>query len=97
MSDENIIEVKNFSIGYEKKTILKNINFFVRKKECLTIVGESGAGKTTLLRAIIGLIKPDEGDIFIENESIIDKKEKELVDIRKKLLLPFKMGLCLIP
>lgn len=92
MSDENIIEVKNFSIGYEKKAILKNINFFVRKKECLTIVGESGAGKTTLLRAIIGLIRPDEGDIFIENESIIDKKEKELVDIRKKVAFAFQNG-----
>lgn len=92
MSEKNIIEVKNFSIKYGQKPILKNISFFVRQKECLTVVGESGAGKTTLLRALIGLIQPSGGDILIEGESIINRTEKELLSIRKKVAFAFQNG-----
>ena len=87
-----VIEVKNFSISYRKRAVLKNISFSLRKNECLTIVGESGAGKTTLLRALIGLIRPDSGDIFIESESIINKTEKELLPFRKKIAFAFQNG-----
>lgn len=92
MNNENIIEVKNFSINYGKKSVLKDVNFSLKHKECLTIVGESGIGKTTLLRALIGLIKPNKGDIIIENESIINMTEKELIPIRKKVAFAFQNG-----
>ena len=92
MSDKNIIEVKNFHIKYGEKAVLENINFCVKQKECLTIVGKSGEGKTTLLRALIGLIKPYQGDIIIENESIINRTEQELLPFRKKVAFAFQNG-----
>ena len=92
MNERTIIEVKDFSIEYGEKTILKSISFSVKQKECLTIVGESGAGKTTLLRALIGLIKPSQGDILIENESILNRTEKELLPVRKKIAFAFQNG-----
>ncbi len=87
-----LIEIKNFSLSYGNKTVLKDVNFIVKEKECLTILGESGAGKTTLLRSIIGLMKPTQGQVFIEDQNIIDFSEEELVPIRKKIAYAFQNG-----
>lgn len=60
--------IKDLSFSYGEKTILKNINFELKEKEMLGIVGESGAGKSTLLRIIGGLIPLDEGEIIGQEE-----------------------------
>ena len=72
------------------------MNFVVKEKECLTILGESGVGKTTILRSIIGLVKPSQGEIFVDGKNVVEMEEKELTEIRKRVsLLPFKMELYL--
>lgn len=60
--------IKDLTFSYGEKTILKNINFELKEKEMLGIVGESGAGKSTLLRIIGGLIPLDEGEIIGQEE-----------------------------
>ena len=89
---KTLIEVKNFSLSYGEKSILKDVNFIVKEKECLTILGESGAGKTTLLRSIIGLRKPTQGEVIIEGENILNLSEQELIPIRKKVAFAFQNG-----
>ena len=89
---KNLIEVKNFSIKYGKKSVLQDVNFNVREKECITLVGESGVGKTTLLRSLIGLVKPDRGEILIEGQSIVNMSEEDLMPIRKKVAFAFQNG-----
>lgn len=89
---KTLIEVKNFSISFKGQYILKDINFIVKERECLTILGESGAGKTTLLRALIGLIKPTEGEIVIEGQDITKMSEEELIPIRQKIAFAFQNG-----
>lgn len=88
----NLIEVKNFSIKYGQKSVLKDVNFIVREKECLTFVGESGAGKTTLLRSLIGLVKPNQGEILVEGQNIVNMSESDLMPIRKKVSFAFQNG-----
>ena len=88
----NLIEVKNFSINYGDKSILKDVNFVVKEKECLALVGESGAGKTTLLRSFIGLVKPNKGEIFVEGQNIVGMSEEDLMPIRKKVSFAFQNG-----
>ncbi|MBR1798132.1 MAG: ABC transporter ATP-binding protein [Clostridiales bacterium] len=58
-----LITVKDLSIGYESKVVLKDISFIVNEGDYLSIVGENGAGKSTLMRTILGLQPPLKGEI----------------------------------
>ncbi|MBC7538420.1 MAG: ABC transporter ATP-binding protein [Bacteriovorax sp.] len=59
------IDVKDISFGFNDKMVLKDLNFTLNKGDILLIRGESGAGKSTLLSLILGLNKPSNGSIFI--------------------------------
>ena len=92
MSSKPIIEVKNFHVSYGEKSVLKDLNFVLEEKECLSILGESGAGKTTILRSIIGLMKPNKGEIYVEGKNVVDMEEEELTSVRKKVAYAFQNG-----
>lgn len=85
MNKEPIIEVKNVTVRYGKRTILENICFNVYPGEIFVIVGGSGCGKSTLLRQMIGLETPTEGDIIVCGESFVNADEIT----RKKILKKF--------
>lgn len=65
--------VKNLNKSYGDRKILDNITFTL-KSEFLVVFGPSGSGKTTLLRIIAGLIRPDNGEIFINNHLVTEKE-----------------------
>ncbi|TKC19228.1 phosphonate ABC transporter ATP-binding protein [Robertmurraya kyonggiensis] len=79
MASENIIEVQNVTINFEGKIALSSLSFSVKKGERIALIGPSGAGKTTLLNTIATFIKPDEGQI------LIDELGSSELDDRKKL------------
>lgn len=64
------ILLKNIKFLYDKKIILNNLNFVIPKNSIIGIYGESGSGKTTLVNIISGLIKPTNGEIWIDNQKI---------------------------
>jgi phosphonate transport system ATP-binding protein len=66
VSSQNIIEVKDLSKIYERKTALSSLSFSIQKGERIALIGPSGAGKTTLLNILATLIKPDEGSLMID-------------------------------
>lgn len=86
------IEVKNFKKSFGEKIIHQNVSFYVRKGECLGLVGGSGTGKSVLLRSLIGLEKPDEGQILLDGIDIVPMNETELVDVRKRVAYAFQDG-----
>ena len=86
------IEVKNFKKSFGKKTVHSDISFYVKKGECLGLIGGSGAGKSVILRSLIGLEKPDYGSIEIDGTDISNFNEKQLVNIRKKVAYVFQGG-----
>ena len=69
ISFNHIIEIKNLSFSYsdDENKILKNINFKIKKGDCVGIIGKNGSGKSTLLNLISGLIRPSTGEIIIDN------------------------------
>ncbi len=69
---KDFIYLNNVSFSYpdEKKDILKKINFEIKEGIKLGITGETGAGKSTLFHLMLGLLKPDTGDIYFNNKSI---------------------------
>lgn len=65
MHDSLDIILDNIFFAYKQRNILENVNLLIKKGEFASIVGPNGGGKTTLLKLILGLIKPDKGEIRI--------------------------------
>jgi zinc transport system ATP-binding protein len=66
-----VLEVREVSVRYGKKSVLENVSFHVPVGEFLCLCGPNGAGKSTLLKIILGLVKPDSGAILVRGEDPI--------------------------
>ncbi|RJP55322.1 MAG: ABC transporter ATP-binding protein [Anaerolineaceae bacterium] len=75
----SMLTVENAHTYYGNIHALKGINITIEKGEIVTLIGGNGAGKTTTLRTISGLLKPREGDITYEDESLLKYKAHEIV------------------
>ena len=84
----SIISVKNVSFSYsEKKLGLKNVNIEINKGDWISILGHNGSGKSTLAKALVGLLEPQEGEIYIDQVLLNDDTAYEL---RKKIGIVFQ-------
>ncbi len=86
------IEFRNVHLSFEDKKILNGISFTVRRGETKVILGRSGGGKSTTIRLILGLLKPDSGQILIDGEDITDYTEVEMMKVRAKIGMVFQEG-----
>lgn len=89
---QGFIEVIDFHKSFAEKKVHDGVSFYVRKGECLGLIGGSGTGKSVLLRSLVGLEKPDHGQILIDGEDIVPKKEFDLTEVRKKVAYAFQDG-----
>lgn len=87
-----MINVSHFSKSFGNKQVHKNINFHVKKGECLGLIGGSGTGKSVLLRSIIGLESPDSGTITVNDQNVNALSEKELIQLRQNVSYVFQGG-----
>lgn len=76
------IKFKNISMSYDDKTIIQNLSLDIEEGSFVTILGSSGSGKTTLLKMVNRLIIPDSGDIFINEENIVDM---DIIELRRNI------------
>ncbi len=76
MNNNTIIKIENMSAGYEKKTVLQNINLEITEKDFLGIIGPNGGGKTTLMKVILGLLEPTEGKITYYDNGILTERQE---------------------
>lgn len=85
---EKLLEIKNLTISYNKKIVVKNFNMHMDKGEIISIVGESGSGKTTILRSILRLLSNSanvaSGSILFKGKDILRLDKKVLRNIRGK-------------
>ncbi len=89
---DTVVAFKHFQKSFGSKRVHRDVNFEVRRGECLGLLGGSGAGKSVILRSLVGLEKPDSGQVCIEGEDISKKTETELIEIRKKVAYVFQNG-----
>jgi phospholipid/cholesterol/gamma-HCH transport system ATP-binding protein len=82
---DSAVRLENISKSFNGSKVLDGISFDVKKGTLFCILGRSGTGKSVTLKHIIGLVKPDTGRIFVEDEDITNLERQELVRIRKKL------------
>ena len=85
----NKIELKNISFSYsrDESEVVKHVSFKVREGSYVSVVGHNGSGKSTLARLIIGLLAPNEGEIYIDDELLTNKSVRKL---RQKIGLVFQ-------
>lgn len=83
-------ELRGLFKSFEGNRVLRGLDLAVQAGESLTIIGGSGTGKSVLLRLIIGLLKPDVGQILLEGQDIVPLRERELLRIRRKIGMVFQ-------
>lgn len=88
-SDEIILQIKNLEKRYDQSNILNGLSFDVKKGEVIVILGPSGCGKSTLLRCINGLENIQNGEILLNQENILESKQK-MYAIRQKIGMVFQ-------
>lgn len=85
-----ILQFKNLTKKFGEQVILNSINFSIEKSEIVFILGQSGTGKSVLLKTLVGLLKPEEGEILLEGQNIAAYSEKQMQEIRKKCGMVFQ-------
>lgn len=85
-----MIQFNNVIKKFGERTILKGISFQLYPGEILFILGTSGTGKSVLLKNIVGLLRPDAGEIFVDNQEVSRLSEAEYSSVRKKCGMVFQ-------
>src|SRR5881409_1975444 len=90
--DHSMIAVRSLTKRIGVQEILRGVDLKVARGETLAIIGRSGGGKSVLLKHLIGLMRPDAGEIWIEGQNIIGMSERQLGAIRQKIGILFQGG-----
>ena len=85
-----MIKLIDVHMQFKGRVILNHINLTVEAGETLAVIGASGSGKSTLLRLMIGLLQPDQGEIWIKDKEIARLSEKQLDKVRLNMGMVFQ-------
>ena len=85
-----MIRLANVNKVYDGRYALRDINLTIKKGETLAVIGGSGSGKSTLLQLLVGLIRPDSGEIYIDGQEITHLSEKEMDKVRLNMGMVFQ-------
>lgn len=86
------IEFRGVTMIYDDRKVLNNLSFKVMKGETKIILGGSGCGKSTTIKLVLGLLKPDSGQILVDGEDVTNYSEHEMTRVRKKIGMIFQEG-----
>ncbi len=88
----SLIELRNLSKRFGPLHVLRKVNLSIEEGKCLVILGGSGSGKSVMLKHVVGLLKPDKGEVWFDGQRIDDLPERRLVPIRTQFGFLFQMG-----
>lgn len=86
------IEFRDVVLSFDDRVILDKLNFKVMKGETKIILGGSGGGKSTIIKLVLGLLKPDSGQVLVDGEDITEYSEDQMMRVRKKIGMVFQEG-----
>jgi phospholipid/cholesterol/gamma-HCH transport system ATP-binding protein len=86
------IEFRDVHLSFDDQKILNGVSFTVRKGETKIVLGRSGGGKSTTIRLVLGLLKPDSGQILVDGEDITNYDEVQMMRVRQKIGMVFQEG-----
>jgi phospholipid/cholesterol/gamma-HCH transport system ATP-binding protein len=85
-----MIEVRDLHKRFGPQPVLDGVSFRIENGESAVIIGRSGGGKSVLLKHLVGLLKPDSGQVRIDGEDIVPMNERELLHVRRKFGMVFQ-------
>lgn len=85
-----MIETRNLKKSFDTNVVLDGVSFSIEKGESVVIIGRSGSGKSVLLKLLIGLLRPDAGDVLVAGENICAMDERRLMQVRKRFGMVFQ-------
>jgi phospholipid/cholesterol/gamma-HCH transport system ATP-binding protein len=86
------IEFRNVTIEFDGRKVLNDLSFKVMKGETKIILGGSGCGKSTTIKLVLGLLKPDTGQVLVDGEDVTNYSEVQMMNVRKKIGMIFQEG-----
>ena len=86
------IEIKNLHKSFGSKKILNGFSLDVKEGETLSVIGHSGAGKSVTLKTIIGLMHPDEGEVWVDGKNVFQLPREELYELRRQVGYVFQFA-----
>ena len=92
VSNEPPIELRGVSLSFGDKLVLSNISLKVERGSTLALLGVTGSGKSVLLKLVLGLLKPDGGEILINGTNMAPLSDQELNPFRKNIGMVFQEG-----
>ena len=84
------IDIRGLKKSFGKIPVLRDVNLTVREGETLVVIGRSGCGKSVMLKHLVGLLSPEEGQVFVDGEDVTRLSEKDLFRIRTKFGMLFQ-------
>src|SRR5947199_6279853 len=87
-----LIELRKVSKRFGRLVVLDNVDLSVEEGQSLVLIGASGTGKSVLLKHIVGLLKPDSGEVWFDGRRVDTMNERDLVEVRKQFGFLFQMG-----
>ncbi|MFA6009753.1 MAG: ABC transporter ATP-binding protein [Desulfobacteraceae bacterium] len=88
--DQPLIQFENVHKSYGENHVLRGVDLSIYKGEITTIIGKSGEGKSVLLKHIIGLVKPDSGNILFDGKTLFSRKKNERELLRNRFSYMFQ-------
>ena len=86
------VELRHVSLAFDEKVVLKDVSFTLLSGHTKLILGASGSGKSTILKLILGLLKPDAGEVLVHGQRVDQMDERELLRMRGDLGMVFQEG-----
>jgi phospholipid/cholesterol/gamma-HCH transport system ATP-binding protein len=84
------VEFRNVSLAFDDHVILRDLSFSVPKGAMLVVLGASGAGKSVVLKLILGLLRPDSGEIYVNGGRVDNVAERDLLKMRVDIGMVFQ-------
>ena len=88
--DEPVIAIKDLYKSFDDQAVLKGVNLTVYKGENVVVLGKSGSGKSVLIKIIVGLLKPDKGEVIVLGQEVDKLSEEELNALRLRVGFSFQ-------
>jgi phospholipid/cholesterol/gamma-HCH transport system ATP-binding protein len=92
MNDAPVIELRDVFLAFEDKPVLENVSFRMNTGETLFLLGVTGSGKSVLLKLVVGLLRPDSGQVLVEGQDLTSLSEDELRPLRRRMGIVFQEG-----
>ncbi len=91
-SKDVIVEFRGVHKGFRRLEVLRGVDLALEHGKTTVVIGESGTGKSVLLKHMIGLLRPDAGEVYVDGQRVDDLREKDWVPVRRRFGVLFQMG-----